>query len=165
MLARSTNSAFVHFGGDVIAHVESSHGARLGGGSTGGVVEAFGDDANVSMRVRGQGTGGVILGNSSQTVQIGNSTTGISVQRYAVEYTIPELAANGNVDSTYAVTGATTNACYLITDRLVVSTAYLVGNVRCSTANELTVRWQNNLASTIGTAASTGRWTVLQISF
>jgi hypothetical protein len=35
---RSTNSAFVHFGGDITSNVESSHGVQLSGGSTGGVV-------------------------------------------------------------------------------------------------------------------------------
>lgn len=72
MERRSSNTAgFVHFGGDVTAHVHSSHGVRLSGGSTGGIVEAVGDDTNVTLRLRGQGAGGVIIGNSSQSITIG----------------------------------------------------------------------------------------------
>jgi hypothetical protein len=71
---RSTNLRFVHYGGDVTAAIESSHGVQLSGGSTGGIVQAVGDDANISLTVRGKGTGGVVIGNSSQTVTLGSGT-------------------------------------------------------------------------------------------
>ena len=57
--------------GGIVSNVESSHGVLLDGGSTGGIVTAVGDDANISLRVLGKGTGGVILGNSSQAVTLG----------------------------------------------------------------------------------------------
>jgi hypothetical protein len=58
----------------IVSNVGSSHGVRLDGGSTGGVVEAFGDDANISLTVRGKGTGAVTIGNSSQTVTLGQGS-------------------------------------------------------------------------------------------
>lgn len=70
---RSTNTNFVHFTGDVTAAVDSSHGVQLTGGSTGGIVQAVGDDANVSLTVRGQGTGRVTIGNSSQAFIVGGT--------------------------------------------------------------------------------------------
>lgn len=62
----------------IVSNVGSSHGVRLDGGSTGGTVEAFGDDANVSLKVRGQGTGGVTIGNSSQNVTLAGATVAFS---------------------------------------------------------------------------------------
>lgn len=60
--------------GGIVSNVESSHGVLLDGGSTGGIVTAVGDDANITLNVRGKGTGAVVLGNSSSPVVIGAST-------------------------------------------------------------------------------------------
>ena len=67
---RSTGT---HYQNDVVASVGSSHGVKLTGGSTGGVVQAVGDDANISLRLLGKGTGGILLGDSSQTVTFGGA--------------------------------------------------------------------------------------------
>ncbi len=63
----------------IVSNVGSSHGVHLSGGSTGGIVTSIGDDANISLRVKGKGTGGVILGDSSQAVTIGQ---GLGVKGY-----------------------------------------------------------------------------------
>ena len=162
MNSRSTGT---HFGNDLVAAVESSHGVRLTGGSTGGIVEAFGDDANITLRVRGQGTGGVVLGNSSSPVTFGGSltfggasTTPIAtVQRYLVQFTPPALAANAANQSTITVTGLTTSAYGLtFTPTSTLSPVY-TWQVQCVTADELTIRFQNTSGSTIGTGQSTNR--------
>ena len=72
MERRSTNDiGYTHFTGDVTAQVGSSHGVRLSGGSTGGVVEAVGDDTNIYLSLWAQGAGGVRVGrNSSQAVHV-----------------------------------------------------------------------------------------------
>lgn len=112
MNTRSTANAYVHFGGEVISNVESSHGVRLSGGSTGGVVESFGDDANVSLTVRGQGTGGVVLGNSSQTVSLagsaslGSATTPMAIAGSSIALTSTHTVIN----STRVVFGTSTTA-------------------------------------------------------
>lgn len=76
MERRSTNDiGYTHNQGDFTAQIGSSHGVRLSGGSTGGVVEAVGDDTNVTLRLRGQGAGGVVIGNSSQGVSVAGPST------------------------------------------------------------------------------------------
>ena len=86
MKYRSTQAdgRYVHFGGDVVSNVESSHGVMLYGGSTGGKVIPVGDDANISLALEGKGTGAVVIGNSSQSPQIAGSSitlnsTGITI--------------------------------------------------------------------------------------
>lgn len=54
--------------GGIVSNVESSHGVLLSGGSTGGIVTAVGDDANISLRVYGKGSGGVLLGSTSASI-------------------------------------------------------------------------------------------------
>ena len=72
MERRSTNDiGFTHHAGDITAHTGSSHGTRLSGGSTGGVVEAVGADTTVYLNIWAQGAGGVRVGrNSSQAVHV-----------------------------------------------------------------------------------------------
>lgn len=166
MRYRSTNvRGWTHHLGDLVAQVESSHGIQLSGGSTGGVVEAVGDDANIAAVFRGKGTGFSQLGNSSAVARIGGSTTGISLlQRYTVQFTEPDLSSGpASADSTYTVTGATTNANYLFTPRLTPVAGYGIGAVWCSTADELKIRWTGNSADTI--SGSTNRGTLLQTGY
>lgn len=63
-----------HLGRGLAIAVDSSHGVKIEGGSTGGVIEAVGDDANVSLTIRGKGTGGVVIGNSSSPVTLGSAS-------------------------------------------------------------------------------------------
>ena len=71
---RSTNPVgYTHYTGDVTAGVDSSHGVRLTGGSTGGILESVGDDTNITLTVRAQGAGQVVVGSTANTVRVGNS--------------------------------------------------------------------------------------------
>lgn len=70
---RSTNTG-ITISNDGVFGVGSSHGVQLRGGSTGGIVEAVGDDANVSLTIRGKGTGSVVIGNSSSPVVLGSGS-------------------------------------------------------------------------------------------
>jgi hypothetical protein len=152
MIDRSSNGT--HWGGDGSFGVESSHGVRIGGGSTGGTITAIGDDANISLTIAPKGTGTLTLGNSSTPISIG--------RRFTVEFTPPALAASTSAESTYTVTGLTTGAVIVLTPRAGLSPAYTT-RARCSTANELVVAWGNLFGSTIGTGESTNRWTVLAL--
>lgn len=167
---RSTNPG-QHISNDLVTNVGSSHGVQLSGGSTGGVVQACGDDANIDLTVKAKGTGHVIIGDSSNTYTllmnpiVGNaSTTALSfVQRYLIQFTPPALAASTQVSSTFTVTGLTTNSVLMFTPRTNLSGAYNIVP-RCSTANELVLTFQNITASTIGTGESTNRGVLLQFS-
>lgn len=114
MERRSTNPlGYTHYQYDLTAHVGSSHGVRLSGGSTGGIVEAVGDDTAVSLRLRGQGAGGVIIQDSTASI------TGVQVS--LIQFTVPALTTNGiaPVESTIAFAGMTTNAAYFVSQRAV----------------------------------------------
>lgn len=163
---RST-SAGQHLSGSIVAGVGSSHGVEIGGGSTGGYVNPVGDDTDISLAVAGKGVGFTRVGNSSAVARIGGSTTGFAaLERYMVQFTPPQLAANTAVASTYTVAGLTTNAAILsLTPRLAYSTQYAVHDARCSTVDELTVVWSNTAASSIGNGESTGRWTLIAAKF
>lgn len=135
---RSTSAEYTHFGGDVTAQVNSSHGVRLSGGSTGGIVAAVGDDTNVTLTLRGQGTGQVVIGSplastgiisthinlQSSRTQIGSSAAGVStsyllrVWRERIDFTIPAMPiAGGAEDGNILITGLTTNAVVAISPR------------------------------------------------
>jgi hypothetical protein len=57
--------------GGFVTNIESSHGVLIDGGSTGGLIQPVGADANISLRVKGKGTGGLVLGDSSQGMTLG----------------------------------------------------------------------------------------------
>jgi|RhiMethySRZTD1v2_1073278.scaffolds.fasta_scaffold179825_2 hypothetical protein len=60
--------------GGVVSNVESSHGVLLDGGSTGGIVTAVGDDANIALRVRAKGSAPLILGSTAGGIVFGSTT-------------------------------------------------------------------------------------------
>lgn len=158
---RSTNAlGYTHFGGDLVAGVGANgwNGVQLTASSSGvdPTVRAVGNDtaANLVLRGNSTGAGGVI---------IGNSTTPIATfQRYTVQFTEPDMSSGpAHVDSTYTVSGATTGAVYVFTPRVTLSTGYGIGDVRCSTADEVTIRWTGNSASSL--SGSSNRGTLLQV--
>lgn len=180
MLFRSTNGKFVHYGGDVLSNTDdSSHGVQLTGGSTGGIVQAAGDEANITLRVRGVGTGQTILGTTGAIVtlnstgtQIGErSTTALAYfQRYRIDWTIPALssagAAGASADSTVTVTGLTTNSVLLFGQTQVWNSTTDPGvlvTVRCSTAAELKITSHNIGPSTLSGSTKSG--TLIQFGF
>lgn len=189
MERRSTADRFVHFGGDVVSNVESSHGVSLSGGSTGGLVEPLGDDTNVSLIVRAKNTGLLTIGNSSNRVDVagsslnfnstqirlgstassivvGNSTSFLTgIQRYLVQYTVPAMSSGPfATESTVTVTGLTTNSVLMLQNRLINnSTGQVSLHARCSTANELTIQFVSNDASTL--SGSTQSAYLLQFLF
>lgn len=90
---------------DVVSNVASSHGVRLSGGSTGGIVEPVGDDANITLRVRGKGTGGVLVGNSSSPVTLGAGTAFKGAYSTTFAYTFTALSSGATEE--FAITSTT----------------------------------------------------------
>ncbi len=84
-----------HISGNIVAGVGSSHGIEIGGGSTGGTIQAVGDDANISLSIFGKGSGGIVIGNSSQTVLIGASS-GLAFKGYFTSTQSWALAATSS---------------------------------------------------------------------
>lgn len=73
MKARSTQAS--HWQGAIVAGTRLYNGVKLEGASSNStvIVEAFGDDTNIPINLRGKGTGNVILGNSSQAAYAGKN--------------------------------------------------------------------------------------------
>lgn len=159
---RSTNDiGYVHYQGDVVSNVGSSHGVRLTGGSTGAAVEAFGDDTSIALRVRGKNAGGLLLGGGST----GSTSPVTLIERYFVEYTVPALSSGPATGSdTVTVTGLTTNSILVLQNRLRTnSTGDVQVVARCSTANELALQFFNQSASSL--TGSTQSAYLLQFRF
>lgn len=172
MERRSTNDiGYVHYQGDVVSNVGSSHGVRLGGGSTGAVIEPLADDTSVRLTIRGKGAGALALGESSATIIFGagssGSTTGISwMQRYLVQWTVPALSSGSTaVNTTVAVTNLTTNSILVLSPRVQVNSS-VIGitlHPRCSTADELVIE-QNKIGES-SISGSTQSAYLLQVRF
>lgn len=152
--------------GGMVSNVESSHGVLLDGGSTGGIVTAVGDDANISLTVRGKGTGGVTIGNSSQTVTVGQGLAIKGAFSTTFAYAFTALSSGATVESNIASTVADVMPGDLISIELglpAVSThtvSYL--GFRTSTAaTSRVVVLLGNIASTAipSTGSGTGRIT------
>ena len=84
---RSTSAEYTHYGGDVTAQVNSSHGVRLSGGSTGGIVQSIADDTAASLRVFAQGAGNLLLGVAANPVEIAGSSIGLTSTHIALKST------------------------------------------------------------------------------
>ena len=181
MEARSTNTlGFVHYGGDVVAGVNDGIAVHLRSASTGAaaIIEPLSDSDTAALTVRAKGTAALTLGNSSNTVAFagsqfalnstnvaigtGSTTFFTLVQKYTVEVAPPALNASTGANSSYTVTGLTTNSVIVASPRMPLNVAYTY-RARCSTANELIINWLNVSAST--QSDSTNRMTVLAFNF
>lgn len=148
MERRSTNDiGYTHHQGDLTAHVGSSHGVRLSGGSTGGIVEAVGDDTNVDLILRAQGAG---------VVRFGASTSGFGTfERSLIQFTIPALSTDGtgpDESTTVSVTGLTTNAMCWVQQRVAYNSTVTAGvfvTGRCSTAAQLRLTFFNHAGTSL----------------
>ena len=174
---RSTNdNGWIHRQGDIVTNVSSggpinsSHGVHLTGGSSGGIVQGAGDEAAVALRVRGKGTGPLILGSTSASVAIGSDSTNStsflsSIQRFFVQYTVPALSSGPfATESTVTVAGLSTAGILILQNRIINnSTAAVDVRPRCSTANELTILFANESVSSL--SGSTQSAYLLQFAF
>ena len=176
---RSTSLiGYVHYQGEILSNVGSSHGIRLSGGSTGGIIEPYGDDANITLRVTAKGSGGVVLGGANQQVVISSGGGELLVGSTApfagfVRFTSTAISTpdfnttNAMViGSSVTITGA--NSSHFVIAQLrnngVTSTDMSILNPRTtSTANE--VLFGMAKFSTVTVAASTATMDFLLIRF
>ncbi len=154
----STNSlGHLNTKGDLVAGATAPNrnGVRLVATATGTMpaVEAVGDDTSVDLRLLPASTGGV---------QIGSSGTPMNqVIRGASTFVYPALAANAWGASTVTATGVSTKSIVSVQVPSSMSTNYVMTGAYASGADEITVGFLNNAASTQGTGFSTSdvlRW-------
>lgn len=84
-------------------------------------------------------------------------------KRYLIQFTPPQLAASTSVESTFTVLGLSTGSM-LVFNTMGSSGAYLI-TPRCSTADELVLKFTNPWGSTFGTGQSTGRGYLHEFKF
>lgn len=131
MNSRSSADRFVHFGGEVVANVESSHGVVLSGGTTGGIVQSFGDDASIALRLLAKGAGRVIIGNSSNLLLVNSTFLTMStgsqfqlgstapfaghIRSHSSNLTTPAFSTDAMTDSTtFTLTGVNSSHMVLL---------------------------------------------------
>lgn len=179
MQFRSTNAKFVHFGGDIVSNVDdSSHGVKLSGGSTGGVVEPVGDETNIALTVRPKGSGPmqvgasgtITIGTSNGAIQMGGSTAPFAgfIRHTDTAIATPNFNTTNAmvVESSVTITGVNSSHFVLgkVVSNGVASTDFTVGDFRTtSTANEVLFTFTKH--STVTVAASTCQMNFLVIRF
>lgn len=138
--------------------VESSNGVELGGGSTAGTITAIGDTTAANLYIRAKGTGNLHVGDSSNVVYIGGSTSGFGgFNRGTSTMTLVELPASAIIYSTLTVPGLGVNDLLYLErpGSTLMSTALGMVGYSCTTAGEAKIAFLNNLASTASILADT----------
>lgn len=180
---RSTNvDRHVHYLGDIVSNVRSgdagtsSHGVHLTGGSTGAIVTAAGDEANVTLRIAGKGTGATIIGASPSSfvinggsltlstgsvLQVGSTAPWGGFVRQVSSFATPDFNTTNAmvINSTFTFTGVNSSH-HVVVNEINLSTDCQLAGGRCgSTANEVTCRFIK--VSSLAVAVSSGRIRIL----
>lgn len=154
------DGAATHHGKGMVTGVDGLSGIE----QVGSTIVAASDSAAAGLTVKAKGTGTLTLGDSSNTVLIGGSTTPSKFVSGQSTTTIPNMPGASQAVSTLAATGISTGDIILAVDsRGDVSTHVAMGGYRCTAAGKITVVWTNCHASSIA-AESTGitvRWCYL----
>jgi len=140
-----------HHDKNMAVGVGSSNGVELGGGNSAGTITAIGDTNVAGLTITAKGTGTLTLGDSSNVVRIGASTSAFGgMNRGTSTMTLVELPASGLVYSTLTVPGVGVNDLIFVErpGTTLVSTAIGMVGYSCTVANEVKIAFLNNLAST-----------------
>lgn len=160
------SSIATHTGRGVIAGHESSHGVRLEGGSTGGVVEAVGDDTDISLTVRAKGAGGVTVGSSGQAIFLAGSSTpfagfqrvtdtGVATPNFATTNAMVMETTHTITGLPAATAGATTNVFVLANPHNLSTDCALLHTYVGSTAGQVHCRFAKVSTLTVASATAT----------
>lgn len=148
--------------------VDSSHGVQLSGGSTGGRVDAVGDDNNITLSLAGKGTGPTVVGNSSSPVFVGGSTAPFLgfIRASDTAVATPNFATTNAMvmETTHTLAGVNTSH-FLIALPRNFSTDCALLNVFHGTSNAGEVHCRFLKASTLTVSATTGTIDFLAIRF
>lgn len=136
-----------HHSKGFITNVDGDAGVEM----VGSTLLPASDSAAAGLTVRAKGTGTLQLGDSSNTVRIGGSTSNFGgMNRGTSTMTLVQLPASALVLSTVTVPGLGVNDMLYLArpgDSLVSTAIGMVG-YSCTAANEAKIAWLNNLAST-----------------
>lgn len=148
------DGAATHFRNGMVTGVGGESGVE----HVGSTIVAASDSAAAGLTVRAKGTGTLQLGDSSNTVQVGASTSNFGgMNRGTSTMSLVELPISALVVSTLTVPGLGVNDMLYLArpgDTLVSTAIGMVGYT-CTAANEAKVAWLNNQASTQSILADT----------
>jgi hypothetical protein len=143
---RSSNAeGFAHFPGDVMSGALSTLGVLLSSNT----VSPVSDNTDENLVLKGKGAGGVVVGTS--TSLFGGMNRGQSTM------TLVALPVSAIVQSTVTIPGLGVDDLLFIhrPGTSLVSTAIGMVGYGSTAANEATISWLNNLASTASILANT----------
>ena len=148
------SGAATHFGKGLVTDVDAVTGIE----HSGSTILPASDSAAANLTVKAKGTGTLQLGDSSNVIQIGASTSAFGgMNRGQTTLTLVELPASALVYSTLTVPGLGVNDLLYIArpESTNMSTALGMVGYSCTAANEAKIAFLNNLASTASILADT----------
>ena len=154
------SGAATHLSKGAVYGVDSNVGTEIRGST----ILSASDSAASGLTVRAKGTGTLMLGDSSNVVNVAGSTIQFKLVGGISTTTIPNMPANSAAVSTITAAGISTGDIILAVDsRGTLSTEIIQGGYTISAANEISVTWANPHASSITpeTTGVTMRWLYL----
>lgn len=149
-----TDGAATHYGKGLVTGVDGLSGVE----QIGSTIQSVSDSAAAGLTIRAKGTGTLQLGDSSNTIIVGASTSGFGgMNRGQTTLTLVALPISGIVYSTLSIPGLGVNDLLYIErpGSSAMSTALGMVGYSCTTAGQAQIAFLNNLASTQSIAADT----------
>lgn len=142
-----------HFGGGLVAGVDRNAGTEV----LGSTIAAVSDSNNANLTILAKGTGNVQIGDSSQTISIGGSTTQWKLVTGESSWRAPAVSSVSIAISTMTMTGVSTGDLIISMDfRGLLSSVLAVGTYTPSSAAECKIQLVNPSTANQG-AGSSGR--------
>lgn len=150
-----------HLGKGLAIGVGGENGIELQGST----LSVISDSNNANLTVLAKGTGAIALGDSSQTVFLAGSTTGIKFVCGESSFRPPALSSFAQDYSTFVMTGVSTGDLIVSVDfRGTLSTAYIAGAATPLAAGEARVQLGNLHNSTVSGSSGRLRYAYLKRS-
>jgi hypothetical protein len=151
------SSIATHHGRGMVLGVDSSHGVKIEGGSTGGLIVPVGDDTDISISIQGKGAGGVFLGGSSSPFSgfLMATDTAVATPNFATTNAMVMETTHTITGLPAATAGATSNAFVLAHAHNLSTDCALVGAYVGSTAGQVHCRFAKVSTLTVGASTAT----------
>lgn len=144
-----------HFGKGLVVGVDGNNATEIQGSS----ISVASDSNNANLTIRAQGTGNIQIGDSSQTVSLGGSTTQWKLVTGESSWRPPAMSSHSIDISTMTMTGVSTGDLIVAVDfRGMLSTLYAVASYTPSSAAECKFTLANPTKSTISGSSGRVRW-------
>jgi len=144
-----------HYGGGLVAGVDRNAGTEI----LGSTISVASDSATANLTVVAKGTGNIQLGDSSQTVSLGGSTTQWKLVTGESSWRPPAMSSLSIDLSTMTMGAVSTGDLIVSMDfRGMLSTLYAVASYTPSSVGECKIALANPTKSTISGSSGRVRW-------